>query len=240
MKDKLKSFLFATATIILAACSPEEDSPVNTTPQPIQTVQFISLDSKGSIQTVHISRDITGATAYTKSGSFWISDIIITQDLVSFSVLENIYTEAGYRKDSIIIEESGHRIGAFAVYQARTRVSPTKLEWALPGAKYYETSATDNSGLAFAQFILNNDDFRLYPALAYCLEMNHNLDSIEWYLPSGRDEVPSEYWETLLDNDYWWSSSNYNNMAHPFSRTSGSRAFLKGAKLSVIAVRIAS
>lgn len=222
--------------VLFFSCSSEETPRI--IPDKLNSIPFVSTDYTGKTISIPVSRDINIASVTLKGGSFWISNITISGKTISFNVLENIYYEKGYRSDSIIITEGEYIIGSFAIYQARNRISPTHLVWAKSSAKYYNQSL-NLDGVEFAKYIIKNDDYKLYPALAYCIEMNHDLNNIEWYLPSLNEMQTAEQdlLSTFNKHNYWWSTGNYNSLAHPYSSIHGSVAFYKNEEYWVYSFR---
>lgn len=214
-------FIFMTA-IFFVGCSGTENEEVGKIIS-LNKIDDISLDYNAYSQTIIVSRNIENCKYYIKGNSFWLSNVEIKDNKISFDVLENIYYQKGYRSDSIIITEKDNKIGSIAVFQARNPYSPTKLAWCTDNATYKNKGIDGNlTGKQVTEFICNiskttsgKDSYKNYPAIAYCIEMNHDLNNIEWYLPS-----PSEMMKILANKGFeffkfnnFWSSENFNYRA---------------------------
>ena len=119
---------------------------------------------------------------------------------------QNNNTARGYRQGIIDITANDKVIQSFNVYQARNPEAPRTLQWCTEKASYgtADLYIKDFSAKQITQFICNLEEYthgqnsyKNYPAFAYCIEMNHDLSNIEWYLPSR-----SEMWNTLASKGY--------------------------------------
>lgn len=214
----MKRFLLLfSLSVLLASCgepvSPEPEPDPLPPPRSLGQFQNISLDSKASVQTVTLPRDVSteGAIVKLKDGVSWLNGISLDKDKITFKVEENTNVSTGHRYDTILVIVRDVRIGAICVSQARPRKSPDKLQWALPGHTYSAADVPGASGKEKTKAIYNlekttngADNYRNYPAFAYCIEMNHDPENdMEWYLPSDGDLPDLRYYKVFSDNYYW-------------------------------------
>lgn len=233
----MKKFLFlamATLPLVFISCSKDNEIPENTenTENPdeeliikeLPKIDNISLDYHPSNQIVNLPRDVEseGASISLKYDSYWITQLKLDKNTISFNALENTENEAGHRFDTIFISNQGINIGFVCVSQARKPISPTRLVWAVSSAMYKNKALcnSDMTGQEITKAIYNlekttngQDSYKNYPAFAYCIEMNHDPENnMEWHLPSlneMRKYVNGQsYKGTPFDkHNYWWSAT---------------------------------
>ena len=201
----------------------------------------VSLDYHPSEQIINLPRDVEseGASISLKYDSYWITQLELKGDAISFKALENTENETGHRFDTIFISNQGVNIGSICVSQARRPISPTRLVWAVSSAIYRNKALGDLSwsGQEMTKAIYNlekttngKDSYKNYPAFAYCIEMNHDPENnMEWHLPSFyemREYANGQSYEgTPFDkHNYWWSASENDLNGNAFSLYAGSTA----------------
>ncbi len=253
------SFLMAILPIMLfAACSNDDDNNKAIETQKLPQINNVSLNYHSSEQTVSLPRDVAseGATITLKDESYWITQLKLNGNTISFRVLENTDIETGHRFDTIIISSQNKRIGSICVSQARKTISSTRLLWATSSALYRNSPLcqSDMSGIEVTKAIYNlskttkgKDSYKNYPAFAYCIEMNHDPENnMEWHLPSlnemGAYAKGQSYKGTpLYQHNYWWSASeNYlnGNAYYLYSESTATRgAVSKGEDWWVMAFK---
>jgi len=236
-----KTFLLLTVFCLFRCSGGDDEEILQITP--LGKIDNVSLDYQASSQMVSLTRDIEseGATLALKDNAFGISHLTLSENIITFDVLENIYTEPGCRFDTIEIKIAGERIGTICVSQARTFKPEGRLKWSTENASYYINKLDDSEGgLEATKFIYNlekttngADSYKNYPAFAYCIEMNHDPENnIEWYLPSDSEMYAKEddLYSDFSKHNYWWSTNNGSNgYAFPFSVIHGTT---KVSKLS--------
>lgn len=222
---------------LIWACSSDSEDISSNILAPIST---ISLDASASSQSVELSRNTNNATAQTQDNAFWISDLKVYENKVTFKVIENIYYERGHRVDTVLISEKGHLIGKFAVTQARNRKSNTNLVWAVSDApcRNQTLELPDKyDGLKNTIYVYNlekttggKDSYKNYPAFAYCIDMNADPENnMEWYLPSYGEVLDSENRDEIFKGHvYWWNADNFEGYGFPFGVGSGTTKKSKG------------
>ena len=186
-------------------------------PKPLGSFQNISLDSKASEQTITLPRDVSGegATVKLKDGVSWLNALVLNGNTITFKVEENTNVSTGHRYDTVLVIAQGVRIGAICVSQARPRKSPNNLEWAYAGHTYSQAQIPGANGKEMTRVIYNlekttngADNYKNYPAFAYCIEMNHDPEhDMEWYLPCDKDLPDLRFYKVFNDNYYWSATS---------------------------------
>ena len=241
--------------ILLVGCKKGDTEPeIKKAPVQLSKIDNISLDSKSSSKTISLSRDvqIENARLELKNKSFWISNLKINADKVSFDVLENIYFDKGFRFDTISILVDNSIIGKIPIVQARNRISDKRQVWANELALYRKTELPLNSynGLELTKYVYDleiatngKDSYKNYPAFAYCIDMNidpaHNM---EWYFPSIEEMLDAHYhnYYFFTSHVYWWTASDSESFAFPHSETNGSTKFSKSEDYWIYAFRVGS
>lgn len=205
------------------------------------SIDDVSLNYKPSSESVSLSRDVEveGAVVKLKKGVSWINNVRLSGNKILFDVEENTTTQKGHRFDTICVVTKGQIIGKVCVSQARNPFSGSRLAWANSKALYQEKALSDKdlSGLEMTKLVYNlekttggKDSYKNYPAIAFCIEMNHDPEHhMEWYLPS-ENEIRSyarsqSYSGTpIARHNYWWSSSENQYNGTAFNVYSGSIA----------------
>ena len=217
-KQLLLLSLFLWAIIACNPTNPEpEPTPVPTPPKPLGTFSNVSLDSKSSSQEISLPRDLSGegATVKLKSGVSWINALTLNGKTVAFNVEENTNASTGHRFDTIEICAQGIRIGAICVTQARPRKASEKLQWTTSGKTYWGADIPGANGKEKTIAVYNlekttggKDNYKNYPAFAYCIEMNHDPDkNMEWYLPTSEELPDIRKYPAFSDMYYWTATS---------------------------------
>lgn len=148
-------------------------------------------------------------------GASWINNIRLNGKFLSFNVEENTSISTGHRFDTIEVIVRDIKIGSICVTQARPRKSSEKLQWTTSGKMYWEDDIPGANGREKTIFIYNlekttggKDNYRNYPAFAYCIEMNHDPEKdMEWYLPADNDLPDIRQYPAFSDTYYWTASS---------------------------------
>ena len=205
------------------------------------SIDDVSLNYKPSSESVSLSRDVEveGAVVKLKKGVSWINNVRLSGNKILFDVEENTTTQKGHRFDTICVVAKGQIIGKVCVSQARNPFSGSRLAWANSKALYQEKALSDKdlSGLEMTKLVYNlkkttggKDSYKNYPAITFCIEMNHDPEHhMEWYLPS-ENEIRSyarsqSYSGTpIARHNYWWSSSENQYNGTAFNVYSGSIA----------------
>lgn len=235
-----KILLILTVLTLFWGCSNED----NESPKQIQKlprIDNLSLNYHSSEQKIKISRDIEseGATVSLKDNSYWITQLKLNGDIITFRALENQDIETGHRYDTIVINIENQRIGSICVSQARKPISTTRLVWALSNAMYRNQALckANMSGVEVTKAIYNlskttngKDSYKNYPAFAYCIEMNHDpQNNMEWHLPSENEmrayaNGQSYTGTPIIQHNYWWTASENNIKGNAYNLYSGSVA----------------
>ena len=190
----------------------------------------VSASFESKEYTVQLSRDLTGiakANIHDYNSDF-IREVKIQGDKITFWLEQNNNIARGYRQGTIDITANDKVIQSFNVYQARNPEAPQPLQWATKEATAsggtVDMYALDHSAKEITQFIYNlekytngKDSYKNYPAFAYCIEMNHDLSNMEWFLPSR-----SGMWDILASKQYDY----FKNKEFWTSRSSGGEAFV--------------
>ena len=225
--------LFILSLMFSCSSSDEIEKPIEKLPE----MQNVSLNYHPSEQIVSLSRniEIEGATIFLKDGAYWINNLKIDGDKIKFNVIENNERERGHRFDTIVINIESQRIGTICVSQARIPISDERLVWAVSSALYRNKAlSTENmSGLDLTKAIYNlskttngKDDYRNYPAFAYCIEMNHDPENnMEWHLPSEEEmraymKGQSYQGTPIVKHNNWWTSTENKLTGNAFSLSS--------------------
>lgn len=241
-------FLVLAALVILISCSSEESESrkkIETLPK----IKNISLDSKSSSQEVLLPKDIEseGAVISLKDNVFWINQLSLKQNKITFDVIENIYTEQGHRFDTIEIKVDKIRIGTICVTQARQSMSPNNMVWAYPNAPLFNGELPEGlSGMEATKYIFNlekttkgKDSYKNYPVFAHCIEMNHEPENnMEWHLPTSF-EMSEEYgvYQIFDKHEFWWTAEDGSGRGYPFSTSHGTTSKSKSERYWVYAFR---
>lgn len=248
------------STIAFTSCSDdEEDVQKETDIQALPPISNVSLNYHSSEQKIVLPRDVESekATIFLKDDSYWISQLHLNGNVITFKVLENQDIETGHRYDTIVINVQNKRIGTVCVSQARKPISEKRLVWAVSDAMYRNKAlcTSEMSGIEITKAIYNlekttngKDSYKNYPAFAYCIEMNHDPEkNMEWHLPS-LDEMKAymkgqSYIGTPFDqHNYWWSATENtltgDDAFNLYSQSAASRgAVSKGGDWWVMAFR---
>lgn len=209
--------------LCLTGCSKEngnnnEDNNTNN-PIPIEIVPNVSLDSNPIYKEVELSRNVEseGATLALVNNSFWIKNLRLTNNIVSFNVDENNDIYTGHRFDTIEILIGNARIGSICVTQARNRKSLNKLNWCTIQASHFGHRIPSNltTGKEITEYIYNlerttngADSYHNYPAFEYVIEMNHDPEkNMEWHLGCG-SEIPDMRFYSQFADDYYWQADD--------------------------------
>lgn len=237
-----KIILLTMAVLAISGCSNGEDEGGNNTDvQKLPKIDNVSLNYHPSEQTILLPRDVSseGATVSLKDNSYWIAQLKLSGEKVSFRALENTDIETGHRFDTIVISIKNERIGSICVSQARKPISQTRLQWAASSAMY-RNSALGGSGMTgkeITKAIYNlskttngKDSYKNYPAFAFCIDMNHDPENnMEWHLASDREMAAyakgQSYKGTpFYQHNYWWTASENNLNGNAYSLYSESTA----------------
>lgn len=224
----LLSLLFTNCGRIDPEPTPEPTpTPTPAPPKSLGEFKNVSLDSKSSSQQVTLPRDVSseGATVKLKNGVSWINGLSLNGKTISFNVEENTNVSTGHRFDTIEVRAQGIRIGAICVTQARPRKSSDKLQWTTSGHTYWGADIPGSNGKEKTIAIYNlekttggKDNYKNYPAFAYCIEMNHDPDKdMEWYLPVA-DELPDIRQYPAFSDMYYWTSTSLSSGGYESAR----------------------
>lgn len=194
--------LIAAAAILLWGCGKDSGGdPAGGGGEEVPVLDKIanqSLTYESRDYEVELSRDVSGVATATihDYNSDFIREIKIVKSgnvsKLTYWVEKNLNTDRGYRSGQIDITSGGKSIGTVRVYQARNHYCPTTLQWCTDKATTYKDKAlADVYGREATQIIYNlekttggKDNYRNYPAFAYCIEMNPDPErNMEWYLP---------------------------------------------------------
>lgn len=250
-----KSLFILVAVVLIVGCKTDDYQPeTKKEPEQLAKIDKISLDSKSYSKTISLSRDLQkeNATLELKNKSFWISNLKINANKISFDVLENIYFDKGFRFDTVLVLVEKTVIGKIAVAQARNRVTDKRLIWANETALYrnIELPLKSYSGLELTKYVYNlgkttngKDSYKNYPAFAYCIDMNIDpANNMEWYLPSIVDmqEVHSRVYNFFSLYVYWWTATDTESYVIPHSDTNGTTKFSKSDDYWIYSFRVGS
>lgn len=252
-------FLLAILPMLTISCSSDDDGGEVTKVEKLPAIDNVSLNYHSSDQKVSLPRDVEseGVTIALKDNSHWITQLKLSGNSISFRALENTDVETGHRFDTILIRFQNERIGSVCVSQARKPISSTRLLWAVSSAMYRNEALGDLniSGVEMTKAIYNlskttngKDNYKNYPAFAYCIEMNHDPENnMEWHLPSfyemsGYSKGQSFAGTPLAQHNYWWTASENSlkggNAFNIYSVSTASRgAVSKGGEWWVMAFR---
>ncbi len=253
---KTRIIILGLFVLVALACKPitptpePEPDPTPAPPKSLGTFKNVSLDSKSSSLVVDLPRDVTGegATVKLKNGVSWINALTLNGKNITFNVEENTNSSTGHRYDTILVTAQGVRIGAICVSQARPRKAAEKLQWTTSGKTYWSGDIPKLSGKEMTKLIYNlekttggKDNYKNYPAFAYCIEMNHDPDNdMEWYLPS-YDELPDMRMYPAFSDMYYWTSSSLStgdeSSARVFKYNSAATSRKKNELMGVYAFR---
>ena len=252
MKNLQLLIVFA---IIISSCKKDDLKSEEPKVVQLEKIAPVSIDSKSHSETITLSRDVQkeGAAIILKDKSFWISNLKLNSNKLSFDVLENIYYDKGFRFDTILITVKDIIIGKITVVQARNRNSDKRCVWANLNANYINKTIAPNisSGLDLTKYVYNLgkttngvDNYKNYPAFAYCIDMNKDpANNMEWYLPSLAEmqDVQNRYnYHFFSLHVYWWTASDYGSNVFPFSETNGTTLFSKSEDYWIYAFRTGS
>lgn len=229
---KLFLLLFITPLLFISCSSSDDGGEPEVDYIQLDKVKPLSLSSESTTERVALSKDISGiATANIRDyNSDFIRNIKTYSEngktVVSFNVEENRPSQYGYREGYIDITQKDKVIGTIEVYQARPSQPLTRLVWATSAASYSEKDMKDlgiSDGLEMTKFIFNldkttngSDNYKNYPAFAYCIEMNRDPENnMEWHLPSDAemDAVLKEKGHSYFGFKEFWTSHNFDYRA---------------------------
>ncbi len=239
----MKKILFLMVMLpmlLFTACS-SDDGEEGIKAQKLPPINNISLNYHPSEETVSLPRDVEseGCIINLKDNSYWITKLKLSGKTISFNVLENSDIETGHRFDTIVISYKNERIGTICVTQARQPISTKRLVWAMSSAmyRYLPLSVFDMSGIEMTKAIYNlskttngKDNYKNYPAFAFCIEMNHDPENnMEWHLPSlyemkAYSNAQSYKGTPFYQHNYWWSSTENKLNGNAFCLYSESTA----------------
>lgn len=196
---QMKKILFSImVTLVIAGCSKSGDEKQNedNTTINIEKPNDISASYDSEEYTVLLSENLIGvaeAKIHDYNSDF-IRNVKLSGNKISFWLEENSNTNRGYREGQIDIIVNGTCIQSFKVYQARNSECSEALQWCNDKGTFTTNDLLDFSkktGKEITEYIYNlekttngTDTYKNYPAFAYCIEMNHDLPNIEWYLPT--------------------------------------------------------
>lgn len=230
-----KILLVILASMAFYGCSSDSDNEEDTGKEiinPIDKIPNISLDYNYSSNEIKLSRNVEedGATISLKNNSKWIKQLRLENDLVKFSVEENLSYEYGHRFDTILINKGANRIGTICVSQARRFDSNITMQWCNDKALYKEDKLSIFPGKEATIFIYNlekttngKDNYKNYPAFAYCIDMNHDPENnMEWHLSYDiRDELEKMGYNWAEGREFWTSSNGRSNEAYTYKMKKG-------------------
>lgn len=193
----------------------------------------ISLNFHGQLVNYTLPTPNQGYNIKVKNSAYWISELRLNGNNMSFYAVENNELDRGYRTDTIVIYKGKYNIGEICVHQARTYISPEPLAWALPNAMYSTEILSEDyyTGQQLTQMVYElekttngKDSYKNYPAFAYCIEMNidpennmewhlENIDAIEDYC---REEYGNrqDFMRTpFAEHNIWWTATDYYDTA---------------------------
>lgn len=251
MINNMKKLFLLSAMVcalgMFATCDDKEEQTTIPVEQ-LDPIATVSLDSKSQTASVALSRDIAteNATLSVKENAYWIKNLQVNGDRVSFNVEENPNVSTGHRYDTVIISVKNQTIGKFCVTQARNRKSSEKLPWANSNATYsQERIPSGMSGVELTMFIYNlekstngADSYHNYPAFEYVIEMNHDsANNMEWHL-GVHDEIPDmRMYDQFADGFYWQADDQSATYARVFKYMTGSTSKVKTERNYVYAFR---
>lgn len=224
MKKVLFMLPVLAALFVLVSCSNDDNDIEEQSIQNLPSIDNVSLNYHASEQEIVLPMEVesVGAEISLRDNSYWISQLQLSGDIITFKVLENQDTEAGHRYDTIVISAKNKIIGTVCVSQARKPITGKRLVWAVSDAMYRNKAlcTSDMSGMEITKAIYNlekttngKDSYKNYPAFAYCIEMNHDPErNMEWHLPSLYEMKAymkgQSYIGTPFDqHNYWWSAT---------------------------------
>ena len=223
--DRMISATVLFGLLCMAGCSKEKENNGdnngnnNNIAMPLDIVPNVSLDSNPVYKEVTLSRNVEteGALLVLKNNSYWIKNLKLSNNIVSFNVEENNDINTGHRFDTIEVLVGNNRIGTICVTQARNRKSINKLNWCNIQASHYGLRIPSNltSGKEITEYIYNiekttngEDSYHNYPAFEFVIEMNHDPENnMEWHLGCG-SEIPDMRFYSQFSDDFYWQAND--------------------------------